>query len=84
MSVSKNLSNSQVSESKIGVDWSRRSQKKGLFNGKCLYECLIRGPPKRFAFDGLLLTRGAVVATPFADAYSLTFRPVKSTDALAS
>ena len=35
-------------------------------------------------FDGLPLTRGAVVATPFADAFSLTFRPVKSTDALAS
>jgi hypothetical protein len=35
-------------------------------------------------FDGLPLTRGAVVATPFADAVSLTFRPVKSTDALAS
>ncbi len=35
-------------------------------------------------FDGLTLTRGAVVATPFADAFSLTFRPVKSTDALAS
>jgi hypothetical protein len=30
------------------------------------------------------LTRGAEVATPFADAYSLTFRPVKSTVALAS
>ncbi len=35
-------------------------------------------------FDGLRLTRGAVVATPFADGFSLTFRPVKSTDALAS
>jgi hypothetical protein len=35
-------------------------------------------------FDGLPLRRGAVVATPFADAFSLTFRPVKRTDALAS
>ena len=35
-------------------------------------------------FDGLTLTRGAVVATPFAGAFSLTFRPVKCTDALAS
>jgi hypothetical protein len=48
------------------------------------YECSIWGRQSVLHFDGLLLTRGAVVATPFADAYSLTFRPVKSTDALAS
>ena len=36
-------------------------------------------------FDGLPLTRGVVVATPFAAAVSLTFSLVKNfTDALAS
>ncbi len=49
-----------------------RERQNGLFSGKCLFK---KSP--RLATD-LLLTRGAVVATPVAVAFSLTFSLVKN------
>ncbi len=76
----KKFSKSQCSNRKIGVDRSRESQKRPLqrqvsFNffrtgHPGVAECVLH-------FDGLPLTRGAVVATPFAAAVSLTFSLVK-------
>ena len=77
----KNSSKSQCSNQKIGVDRSREIQKRPLqrqvsFNffrtgHQGVAECVLH-------FDGLPLTRGAVVATPFAAAVSLTFSLVKN------
>jgi hypothetical protein len=57
-------------------------KKKGLFSGKCLSKFLHDWSPggrrSVLHFDGLTLTRGAVVATPFAVAFSLTFSLVKN------
>jgi hypothetical protein len=55
--------------------------KNGLFSGKCLLFLQDWSPGGRRSvlhFDGLPLTRGAVVATPFAAAVSLTFSLVKN------
>jgi len=77
----KNFSKCQCSNRKIGVDRSRQSQKRPLQRQVSLNffrtghpgvaECVLH-------FDGLPLTRGAVVATPFAAAVSLTFSLVKN------
>ena len=77
----KKISKSQCSNRKIGVDWSRQSQKRSLQRQVSLIffrtghpgvaECVLH-------VDGLPLTRGAVVATPFAAAVSLTFSLVKN------
>ena len=70
------------------MDRSRESQKRG-YSAASVF-CFLQdwSPGNRRSvlhFDGLPLTRGVVVATPFAAAVSLTFSLVKNfTDALAS
>ena len=77
----KKFSKSQCSNRKIGVDWSRQSQKTAssaasVFN--ILQDWSPGGRRSVLHFDGLPLTRGVVVATPFAAAVSLTFSLVKN------
>ncbi len=48
--------------------------KRGLFSGKCLFKKFLHD----WSHKSLDLTRGAVVATPFAVAFSLTFSLVKN------
>ncbi len=66
------------------MDWSRQSQK-GPFQRQVSLKFLHDRPGGRpggrrsvLHFDGLTLTRGAVDATPFAAAFSLTFSLVKN------
>ena len=70
------------------MDRSRESQKRA-FSAASVFNYLQDWSPggrrSVLHFDGLPLTRGAVVATPFAAAVSLTFSLVKNfKDALAS
>jgi hypothetical protein len=77
----KKIPKSQCSNRKIGVDWSRQSQKRPLQRQVSLIFLQDWSPGGRRSvlhFDGLPLTRGAVVATPFAAAVSLTFSLVKN------
>ncbi len=72
----------KVSDAKKKLAWTGLGKvKKGLFSGKCLQKFLHDWSPggrrSVLHFDGLTLTRGAVVATPFAVAYSLTSSLVK-------
>jgi hypothetical protein len=59
-------------EKKIGVDWSRQSQKRASSAASVFKSFFTTG------LEDLLLTRGAVDATPFAVAFSLTFSLVKN------
>ena len=76
----KKFSKSQCSNRKIGVDRSRKNKKAS--SAASVFNFLQnRSPGGRRSvlhFDGLPLTRGAVVATPFAAAVSLTFSLVKN------
>jgi hypothetical protein len=63
-------SNAEIKKSAwTGLD----KDKKGLFSGKCLSKSFFTTGHK-----SLLLTRGAVDATPFAVAFLLTFSLVKN------
>ena len=71
-------SNDKIEKSAwIGLDKSKRPlQRQVSFN--FLQDWSPGGRQSVLHFDGLTLTRGAVVATPFAVAYSLTFSLVKN------
>ena len=66
---------SKCSNRKIGVDRSREKKKASSAASvlNFLQDRSLGGRRSVLHFDGLPLTRGAVVATPFAVAVSLTF-----------
>jgi hypothetical protein len=72
VSFKKFVKESNVKFEKIGVDWSRQSQKKVSSNANVSSQNLFMTGHKKPG-----LTRGAVDATPFGVAFLLTFSLVK-------
>ncbi len=74
--MTKSLSKIFFKESNVEIEksaWTGLDKdKKGLFSGKCLFTKCLHDWSRKSG-----LTRGAVDATPFAVAFSLTFSLVK-------